>query len=241
MSNLESGVTIYCTTDYNQFKLVNCNRQVKAKNIAMLRESVEKEDLLAYNPILVNENMEVLDGQTRLAVCKELDHEVYYIVKPKSTTISNEYECVKDLNINQNSWDTNDYLNYWVNNQTPIYLEFKAFMQEHNLSVATAYVLFSDGKVGTREFRNGKLIKCDTNWENVIPLIDCLEDGHKMICSKLMGGLLQFLHNNKNKMTEKRMDVLRKRFAYALGQKYASEEAYYRLFSGKIPMMSVKD
>jgi len=237
--DVESGVKILCTTNYDQFKMVNCNRQVKSRNIAMLRESIEKEDLLPYNPILVNENMEVLDGQTRLAVCKELGHEVYYIVKPSLTNTYNEYECVKDLNINQNSWDTYDYLNYWVNNQSAIYLEFKEFMQEHNLSVATAYVLFSNGKVGTREFRNGKLFKCSTNWDIVIPLIDSLEDGHKMIGSKLMSGLLQYLNCSKSKMTPKRMEVLKKRFAYALGQKYASDEAFYRLFSGKIPMMNL--
>ena len=40
-------------------------------------------------------------------------------------------------------------------------------------------------------------------------------------------------------MTPKRMEVLKKRFAYALGQKYASDEAFYRLFSGKIPMMNL--
>ena len=55
------------TTDYKIFKGVVGNRVINSTNVANITKSIAKENLLAQNPILVEEEtMRVLDGQHRL-------------------------------------------------------------------------------------------------------------------------------------------------------------------------------
>lgn len=66
--------------------------------------SIDKHGFI-MNPIIVNENFEVIDGQTRLAACKELGVPAYYIVVPKIGID----ECMV-LNANSKTWTIFDYI-----------------------------------------------------------------------------------------------------------------------------------
>ena len=66
------------TTDYSMFKTMPGNREVSSKRIESITKNVKMFGQL--NPIIVNENYEVIDGQGRLAACKLLEIPVWYIV-----------------------------------------------------------------------------------------------------------------------------------------------------------------
>lgn len=87
--------------------MLNFNRNLDNNNLKNLKTSMEKRNLLPYNPIIVDSNYNVIDGQHRLQICKELQLPVYYVIA----------EDYKDhdvilLNINSKKWALNDYIGY---------------------------------------------------------------------------------------------------------------------------------
>ena len=65
----------YVTYDYSLFKFIDCNRNVS--HIKKLKESIESIDLTMHYPIIVNDNMEIVDGQPRFEVCKLIGKPIY--------------------------------------------------------------------------------------------------------------------------------------------------------------------
>ncbi len=102
-------LTIYSTKDYTVFKRQKANRAkeiwtdpVKNKHVAALRDSMEES--LLFTMLIVNKQMEVIDGQHRLAALRLLGGEVYFIV------IDNyNGEETKIFNISNRNWSSMDY------------------------------------------------------------------------------------------------------------------------------------
>ena len=70
---------IHVTKDYDMFSYVIGNRDIVNKHVKDLSSHIEQRDLNI--PIIVNEKMEVCDGQHRLEAYKALDLPVHYIIK----------------------------------------------------------------------------------------------------------------------------------------------------------------
>lgn len=93
------------TTDYSQFKFILANRDQARGHIENLKKGFEERgNLTQVQPLLVNENMEVIDGQHRLIAARELGIPVYYTVYP-GLRIGD----ARSLNILHRSWTTDDY------------------------------------------------------------------------------------------------------------------------------------
>jgi hypothetical protein len=71
---------VYITTKYSQFKILSDNRDVNSLHVKRLVESFNDMHLVC--PIIVNENMEVIDGQHRLQASIETGLPIYYIQVP---------------------------------------------------------------------------------------------------------------------------------------------------------------
>lgn len=95
---------VYRTDNYDLFKKLLGNRQVSKGRIAAIRESVEKRGWLRA-PILVNENFEMIDGQGRFEVAKELSVPIDFIIQT-GLTID---DCIS-MNIKQKNWGTYDFI-----------------------------------------------------------------------------------------------------------------------------------
>src|SRR5215469_12497290 len=67
------------TSDLSIFKNVSFNRDKNKKHIQDVVKIIKKENLLHLHPILVNNEMEVIDGQHRLEAAKDLGLEIFYI------------------------------------------------------------------------------------------------------------------------------------------------------------------
>lgn len=68
------------TNNYYMFKRLEGNRFVDPKKVNKLKKSIDEVGYIS-NPIIVNEKMEVIDGQHRLEALKELGKPVEYIVQ----------------------------------------------------------------------------------------------------------------------------------------------------------------
>lgn len=131
--------TIHKTTDYGKFKVLDGNRDVNEEHLRRLTRSIDDEDLLQYNPIIINKNHEVLDGQHRLAAAKKLELPIYYLVKDKGI-LSDAHR----LNANVRQWNLYDYLESYIKQGKQEYIKLKNFMEIYNLKISTAINLLDN-------------------------------------------------------------------------------------------------
>ncbi|MGG5342219.1 ParB N-terminal domain-containing protein [Enterococcus sp. AZ192] len=113
---------IYETEEYDKFNYLKGNRKVK-KN-SSLERSILKNGMLI--PIAVNENFEILDGQSRFEIAKKYGKKVFY-------RINNGFgmDEVIDLNNTKKAWKLEDYINKYVVDQNPEYEKLQKVFQKY--------------------------------------------------------------------------------------------------------------
>lgn len=165
----EEIYTVYRTYDYSKFRIMADNRNLNLLHVKRLVQSFGIKHLVS--PLIVNEYLEVIDGQHRLEASKESGNPVYYIMVD-----GYGIEDVQILNTNQKNWQKLDYLESYCAAGRKPYLEFKKFMSDFpELSfqacerILTGYSQGKKmGKVGNhkvqmRDFEEGKLFIPDVN------------------------------------------------------------------------------
>lgn len=145
---------IQSTINYSQFKTVKGNRGIYKPHLLRLISSIERNNILPENPIIVNDKMEVIDGQHRLEAAKTLAFPIFYVVKEGARL--NEVQL---LNANNRQWLTYDYLLSHIAQGKKEYIDLKELADEYRLSVPLA-IRILDGRFDdnvVRDFRDGKL------------------------------------------------------------------------------------
>lgn len=128
--------TLQKTKNYEQFKFLEGNRAINANHLFQLTKSILKNNLLSVNPILVNEDMHVIDGQHRLEVAKANDLDIYYIILTGATI-----EQVIELNATVRPWTVRDFILSYANRGNKAYQWLQGFMREYSLTVTQCMVL----------------------------------------------------------------------------------------------------
>lgn len=70
---------IHTTTNYDLFKFMEGNRSVSEKRANSIGESIDKNGYI-FNPIIVNEKMEIINGQGRFTALKKRGMPIDYMV-----------------------------------------------------------------------------------------------------------------------------------------------------------------
>jgi uncharacterized protein YutD len=109
------------------------------------------------NPIMVNENLEIIDGQHRFTASKELGLPIYYIVEQ-----GGRLEDVQVLNTNTKNWTLSDYIDSYCNLGNENYLKIKEFISIFpDLSISSCVDILTDylnSNYGRKSLRNGSLV-----------------------------------------------------------------------------------
>lgn len=79
MNYNEAEYKVYTTSDYSIFAHLKENRDVKEQRVKKIRKSIDSVGYIR-NPIIVNEKMEIIDGQGRFEVLKEKGYPVEFII-----------------------------------------------------------------------------------------------------------------------------------------------------------------
>lgn len=77
---------IFKESNLSVFKLVSFNREINKQNIKRLLNLTKQKNQLHLFPIVVDKDMNVIDGQHRLEVAKQLCCPIYYIKTSDSAT-----------------------------------------------------------------------------------------------------------------------------------------------------------
>jgi len=140
------------TYDYEIFKRIKGNRLVNNSHVKNLVKSMKEKYL--PQPILVNKNMEIIDGQHRFAAAEELNLPIHYLI------IDGGIGEVQRLNTNTKNWKNEDYLNMFCDREFEDYLLFKRFMKEYQFSLETTLSILLNthyvDKPLRDDFKNGK-------------------------------------------------------------------------------------
>jgi hypothetical protein len=116
---------VYKTNDLSIFKQIAGNRVPNPQHIKRLKTSILQYGMLC-NPILVNESMEIIDGQHRLIASQEAESFIYYI-------ILNGYNLnqVHTLNLNQKNWTKKDFMDGYADMGIESYNKLRNFVKKH--------------------------------------------------------------------------------------------------------------
>lgn len=148
---MKAPTEVLTTTNYELFKTIKGNRVKNENHLRRLVKSMKEEYIPI--PILVNSKNEVIDGQHRLAACKELGLPISYIR-------GNGYGLkeVQKLNSLSKTWNGFDQAQSRAlagNENYQIYIEFK---EKYKFGQQETMLLLSMGKHGdneTNKFKEG--------------------------------------------------------------------------------------
>lgn len=151
---------VYQTNDLSIFKLIDGNRIQNLQHIKRLSDSIRIYGMKC-NPILVNEKMEVIDGQHRLMAAKEAKSFVYYI-------IVNGYSLsdVHTLNLNQKNWSKKDFLDGYGNIGLLAYVKLRKFYIENEDFTLPVCIAFCNNTTDNSHNRLGENLEVfeDGTW-----------------------------------------------------------------------------
>lgn len=131
--------TVYRTSDLSIFKTLNGNREVKDRRKQKLMESIDKYGYIT-NPIIVNERYEVIDGQGRLAACKELGTPIDYIIVPNIGI----KEC-QVFNMYGETWKVRDFIECYAQRGSK---DYERILKLSEIGFGIRTYMFANGMYG---------------------------------------------------------------------------------------------
>lgn len=158
-----SSVQIFYSSNYGIFRLISANRIVDENKIKRIRQHIMAGvDVLRYCPILVvwnGEMLEILDGQHRYWVAKELQRPVHFIVAEKGM----DMYAIATMNSNSSGWKAADYIYCYSQLKNENYIKLEKFQETYKLPLTVSLYLLANGKVNSdggysrgKEFERGK-------------------------------------------------------------------------------------
>lgn len=166
-------LAIESTTDYKQFKLIMSNREVGNRHIRELIGSFEDfPELSQAIPIIVNEKMEVIDGQHRLQVCEALGRPVYYVVVPGASI-----QTAQLLNSTHQPWTVMDFAYSYAKSGNWHYQKLLDLHEQYPIAISALIIYASEKRKRNMhvDFRMGEF-KIADNFIRVKDKLDKLSD-----------------------------------------------------------------
>lgn len=161
--NIETTGKTYRTKEYGIFRRLEGNREILASRVSRISKSISSHGYI-YNPIVVNENLEVIDGQGRLEALKIAGLPVDFVISPNAGL----NECIAP-NAYTSVWTVTDYIDSYCEMGNDNYIRFNLLLSEYSpplplnavAQYATGYV-----QVPTYKIKNGTLTITDANVDN---------------------------------------------------------------------------
>lgn len=147
MQHTASKVKVFMTEKYELFENVDGNRPLNKKKIQRIIAEIQSgNDILDEVPVLVKEvknRLQVLDGQHRVDIARQLQRPVHYILHKENMTLHN----VAKVNSNVEKWTDQDFIRCYVKAGNENYKKLKKFHETYGIAVGICLVLLSKGKL----------------------------------------------------------------------------------------------
>lgn len=160
---------MYKTRDYDSFKMLNYNRKVDSERVEGLMQSIKEHGFLL--PILVSSDMQVADGQHRLAAARKLNVPVSYI----KYDISGDMlpVLISKLNSLSKNWKLVNYYMMWRELGKGHYLWMGDVIEKYDITFEELYKFFSGSiyKI-TDKFKDGTLKFTDSQKQKIVSTVE---------------------------------------------------------------------
>ena len=186
---------IYETEDYSIFNKLYGNRKTKKSNIKTLTQSMNDSKWIG-SPVVVNEKMEIIDGQNRIEAAIAAKIPVKFMVCPGYGI----KECIL-LNRNSAPWNTTDYTISWAEQGHDAYiwlLELKEKYPCFSLDDLSA-LCYNEARSMQQSsqirdyFRDGRLEMTDVEKQKVETVVQWLSKFNTWV--KKIGGRKFIIYN----------------------------------------------
>lgn len=166
MEHQESEVKVFKTTEYSRFRMISGNRDInEAKVKRIMKEIGSGNDMLRYKPVevkVVQEKLDILDGQHRFHISRLLKKPVYYIIVEEEKSMPD----IAKVNSNVEKWKSKDFINCYVTQGNHHYRELQGFIDDYHITASLATKLLyygnpgSDGGIGRERtmFEDGSFV-----------------------------------------------------------------------------------
>ena len=134
---------VYTTKDYDKFKKLARNRELKQSRLQKLIASFSVKQILC--PIIVNKKYEIIDGQGRYEACKTLGLPIYYVIDSKADID----DCMR-MNHYNTAWTVVDFAKSFAEAGNSNYIRLLAICDETKVPLMRALRLsnHTNGKHG---------------------------------------------------------------------------------------------
>ena len=162
--------SIKISKNYNEFTFVKGNRPLSSVHLSKLRKSMTENFLPV--PIIVNNKMEIVDGQHRFTICKELNIPIHYISGQNW-----DIDEIRQINSVQKSWGYKDFIKSYMDLEKGIagpYTTLDWFINSYEIPTQVAISILtgnslsstqiSDFKTGNLKIDNLEWSKSFCNW-----------------------------------------------------------------------------
>ena len=189
MEEKEKTYSVYVTKDYSIFKRLVGNRDIPESRISKIVESIQTIGWV-HNPIIVNEKMEVIDGQGRLTALQRLKMPVEYIIAEGA----GNKECIY-MNMNMVNWKLPDFIKSYAEQGNENYQRLLSLMQRYangNLDIiSTAVYRVSRSK--HRDIKQGTLQLTEEQYRAAVPRLEYIKPILEEIDDKKLPGSVVML------------------------------------------------
>lgn len=180
----ETAYNVYVTKDYSIFKRLVGNRDIPESRISKIVESIQTIGWV-HNPIIVNEKMEVIDGQGRLTALQRLKLPVEYIIAEGA----GNKECIY-MNMNMVNWKLPDFIKSYAEQGNENYQRLLTLIENYangNLDVISTAV-YRVSKSKHREIKQGVLQLTEDQYKAAIPRLEYIKPLLDSLDSKKLPG-----------------------------------------------------
>lgn len=221
-------IVVYETTDYEQFGKLKGNRNINEAQVIGIRNSIEK---IGYQPvpILVNERLEVIDGQHRLEAARTLGIPIYFIIQKGAGA-----EEVMQLNLRRGNWTVYDFIRFYTETGNENYIRLNDHaVRFQKIGIIDIAMCLSDSKSRNiqKPLREGSYQIVET--EETIGCLSFINDCIEAL-NQIQGGGQQYIPilvglYKLNLIDEERMKTSINQYYGQMGSAYNASDALSEL------------
>lgn len=158
--NVKITGLIFESKNYETINKLKGNRKIDKNNLKKIVKSIEKNGYKKSQPVTINKEQRIIDGQHRKVSCEQLDIAVPFVIE---TEYEDSLKLTQDLNSNQKNWKLSDYIESYVDRNFEDYIRFNKFMQEEGISESILIWFLYHSRNGhvQDKIKNGELICTD--------------------------------------------------------------------------------
>ena len=186
MKEREMAYKVYVTKNYGIFKRLAGNRDIPESRISKIVASIQEIGWVR-NPIVVNEKMEVIDGQGRLTALQRLNMPIEYIIAEGAGS----KECIY-MNMNMVNWKLPDFIKSYAEQGNENYQRLLALMDRYangNLDIIST-ALYRVSKSKHVDIKQGILQVTEEQYKDAIPRLEFIKPLLETIDAKKLPGSL---------------------------------------------------